>query len=328
MLNLILLIVLLFLATLTAASETSIISASRLKLRKLASEGSKSARMILKILESPERFFGTILVANNVVDILMASIVTAIMISLIGERRGVIFATIIVAFVIIVSEVSAKTLASRRAEKLALILAIPVHVLILILSPIVKVLALVTNVIVNLIAGKSKGRPSLVSEEEIRALIKIGEEEDALHKEKYRMLSRVFEFSDRIVKQVMTPKDKAVSIDIDENFDDILNKVLESGYSRLPVYKDAPDNIIGIINMKDLLNLSVNRNLVVLQDIVYPATFVPGAKKVTELLKEFQKGHTHLAIVVDSKGKMEGLVTLEDLLEEIVGEIEDEYDIR
>lgn len=104
--------------------------------------------------------------------------------------------------------------------------------------------------------------------------------------------------------------------------------MLESGYSRLPVHKDSPDNIIGVINMKDLLNLSVNKGLIVLQDIVYPPTFVPGSRKVVELLKDFQKGHTHIAVVVDAKGAVEGLVTLEDILEEIVGEIEDEYDIR
>ena len=126
----------------------------------------------------------------------------------------------------------------------------------------------------------------------------------------------------------MIPKDKMVLIDIGADIDSILDKVLESGYSRLPVYKDKPDNIIGVINMKDMLNLSVNRDLVILQDIIYPPIFVPDSKNVTELLKEFQKGHTHLAIVTDPHGKLQGLVTLEDLLEEIVGEIQDEYDIR
>jgi CBS domain containing-hemolysin-like protein len=327
--EIILLVILLFFAALTAASETSIIAVSRLKLRRLAAGGSKTAKIILKILETPERFFGTILVANNIVDVLIASIVTAIMISIIGEEaKGVLFATIIVSFLIIVSEVAAKTLAARHSEKISMALAVPVQSFIFIFSPIVKVLAVITNAIVNLISGGAKGKPALVTEEEIRALIKIGEEEDALHKEKYKMLSKVFDFSEAVVKNVMTPKREMVSIDMDADFNDIVNKVLESGYSRLPVYKTDPDNIVGVINMKDLLNLAINKELVVLQDIVYPATFVPNNKKVTELLTEFQKGHTHLAIVADSQGKVEGLATLEDLLEEIVGEINDEYDIR
>ncbi|MBI5144428.1 MAG: HlyC/CorC family transporter [Candidatus Omnitrophica bacterium] len=328
MLEVILLIILLALAALTAASETAIIAVSRLKLRRLSLGGSKAAKIILKILEAPEKFFGTILVANNIVDVLIASIVTAMMIALLGEEgKGVFFATVIVTFLIIVSEVAAKTLAAKHSEKLSLFLARPVQILIHIFSPLVKILAVIVNAIVNFIGGEVTAKPSLVTEDDIRVLIKAGEEE-TLHKEKYKMLSRVFDFSEAVTKNVMTPKSDVVSIDVNASLDAILSKVLESGYSRLPVYKDSPDNIIGIINMKDLLNLSINRNLLVLQDIVYPATFIPNHKKVTELLKEFQKGHTHLAIVVDQEGKMEGLVTLEDLLEEIVGEIKDEYDIR
>jgi CBS domain containing-hemolysin-like protein len=142
------------------------------------------------------------------------------------------------------------------------------------------------------------------------------------------MLGKIFDFSNTLVKDVMTPKKDVVSLDIKSGFDEMTEHVLESGYSRLPAYKDSPDNIVGIINMKDLLNLSVNKSLLVVQDIIYPAVFFPETKKVSELLKEFQKGHTHIGIVTDAKGKFSGIVTLEDLLEEIVGEIEDEYDVR
>lgn len=328
-LEFILVLILLFIGALTAASETSIIAASIIKLRRLSSEGSKTAKIILRILETPEKFFGTILVANNIVDAFIASIVTAVMITLLGrDARSVIIATLIATVLIIIFEVSAKTLAAKNPVRLSLNLARMVQGLIFIFSPIVKILSIITTAIVNLIGGKTKGKPSLVIEEEIKALIRIGEEEGAIHKEKYKMLSNVFEFSETIVKNVMVPKEKIISVNTDANIDDILEEVLESGYSRLPVYKESPENIVGIINMKDLLNLSLNRNLVILQDIIYPPIFVSGSKKVTELLKEFQKGHTHLAVVRDEKGKIEGLVTLEDLLEEIVGEIQDEYDIR
>jgi CBS domain containing-hemolysin-like protein len=167
-----------------------------------------------------------------------------------------------------------------------------------------------------------------VTEEEIRALIKISEEEGILHKEKYRMLSKVFDFGEAVVRSVMTPKRDVTAVDADGDLDATIESVIESGYSRLPVYRGTGENIIGMINMKDLLHLSRNRDLIVLQDIIYPATFVPESKKVTELLKEFQKGHTHLAIVNDAQGKVCGIVTLEDLIEEIVGEIEDEFDVR
>jgi putative hemolysin len=328
-LELIFLLILLLIGALTAASETSIIAASIVKLRRLATDGSKTARMILKILEVPERFFGTIVVANNIVNSFIASIVTVIIISFIGENsKSILLATLISAFLIIVFEVAAKTLSAGNPVRIALFLVRMVKVLIFIFSPAVKVLSLITNFIVNLIGGKTKGKPSLVVEDEIKALIRIGEEESPRHKDKYKMLSKVFEFSETVVKTVMVPKDKMFSININANIEDIVDNVLESGYSRLPVYKDRLDNIIGVINMKDLLNLSINRDLVILQDIIYPPIFVPQSKNVAELLKEFQKGHTHLAIVVDSGNKVQGLVTLEDLLEEIVGEIQDEYDIR
>jgi len=327
--ELLLLMLLLLIGALTAASETSIISSSIIKLRRLATDGSKTARMILKILEAPEKFFGTIVVANNIVNSFIACIITAIIISFIGENtKSILLATLVSAFLIIVFEVAAKTLSAGSPVRIALGLVRMVKALIFILSPAVRVLSVITNFIVNLLGGKTKGKASLVVEDEIKALIRIGEEESPKHKDKYKMLSKVFEFSNTLVKTVMIPKDKMVLIDVGANIDSILDKVLESGYSRLPVYKDKPDNIIGVINMKDLLNLSVNRDLVILQDIIYPPIFVPDSKNVTELLKEFQKGHTHLAIVTDPHGKIQGLVTLEDLLEEIVGEIQDEYDIR
>ncbi len=323
------LVLLLLLAAFTAASEIAMIAASRVKLRRRSLEGSKTAKTILKILENPGKFFSTILVLNSIAGALVASLVTTIMIRFIGDGAGIIlYSTIIVTFLIVVSEVVAKTIAARFSDRLSSYLARPVQLLITVFSPVVRVLEIVTNKIVNVLVGKSTGKPSLITEEEIRALIKIGEEEGVLQKDKYKMLTRVFDLSETIVRSIMKPRVDIMTIDINAPIDMILEKVMESGYSRLPVHKDSPENIIGIINMKDLLNLSINKGLIVLQDIIYPPTFVSGSKKVVDLLKDFQKGHTHIAIVVGDKGVVEGLVTLEDILEEIVGEIEDEYDIR
>ena len=330
LIEIVLLIVLIALAAVTAASEIAIIAMSRIKLKKLVIDGSKTAKIIAKIIETPERFFSTILVANDIVDALIAVLVTAIVIRLMGEGGGwgVVVATVISAFLIIVSEVTAKTIAARYPEKASFLFARPVQWLIRISTPIVWGLEIIINGLAKMIGAGGKGKASLVTEEEVRAFIKIGAAENVAHKEKYKMLSKVFDFSEAIVKTVMTRKDDMTAIDVNAKIDDILENVLESGYSRIPVYKDSSENIIGMINMKDLLNLAHNKELIVFQDIVYPATFVSETKKVTELLKEFQKGHTHLAIVTDSNSKIIGLVTLEDLIEEIVGEIEDEYDIR
>lgn len=320
---------LLILAAITAAMEISIISASRLRLKKLASEGSRSAKLILKILQTPERFFSTVLVSNNIFDTLIAVLVAGIIVHLTGEGWvGIILSTALAAFLIIVFEVTAKTFAAKNSDKMSLALARPTDMMIKVFAPFVKSLEVIINVIVALIGGKVSAKPSLVTDEEIKALIKIGQEEGTLQKEKYRMIAKIFDFSEAIVRNTITHKKDIVSINVNSRLDEIIDQVMESGYSRLPVYKDSPENIIGVINMKDLLSLSYNKDLIVLQDIVYPATFVSGSKKVTELLTEFQKGHTHLAIVTDDKGEVEGIVTLEDLIEEIVGEIQDEHDVR
>ena len=201
-------IVLLLIAALTAASEISIIAVSRIKLRKLASSGSKSARIILKMLEAPEKFFSTILVVNNIVDTLIASIITVIMIAAIGDNnKGVIVATVIASIIIIVFEVVAKTLAATHSEKWSLALARPVHGLISLFSPLVRGLVRLTNFVVRIVSGAgAPAKPALITEEELKALLKIGEEEGVLHKEKYKMLSKVFDFSEKIVKEIRKRK--------------------------------------------------------------------------------------------------------------------------
>ncbi|MFA4982247.1 MAG: hemolysin family protein [Candidatus Omnitrophota bacterium] len=325
-----LLLLLVLFAGITAASEISFIAANRLKLRRLASGGSKAAKIILKVVEIPERFFGTILVTNNVVGALIAVLVTAMVIHFTGNsgQAELAVATAVASFLIIISEVTAKTLATLYSEKMAMMLAMPMKALIAVFSPVVKIVEVITKAMIRMLGASSERRSALVTEEEIKTIIQAGEEEGVLHKDKSRMLFRILNFSEVVVRNVMAPRKDITSIDINANIDDILDKVQESGYSRIPVYKDNPDNIVGVINMKDLLGLSCNRGLILLQDIIYPATFVSGSKKVPELLKEFQKGHTHIAIVVDDRNKLEGIVTLEDLLEEIVGEIEDESDVR
>jgi len=325
-----LLLLLLVFAALTAACEIAVVAVSRLRLRKFASEGSKTAKLILKILEKPQKFFGTILVTNNIVGALIAVLVADIFLRTLGLSGGwvIVAATVVAAFLIIVSEVTAKTLAARYPESVSWSMARFLKILILVSAPIVKIFEVITETVLTAVDRGKVKKPSLVTEEEIRAFIKIGEGGGVLQKEKYKMLSRVFDFSEAVVKNVMTPKDKITAINIASGFEEILDTVLESGYSRIPVYKDSPDNIVGIINMKDLLAMSCNRRLFVLQDIVYAPTLVLEGKKVTGLLTEFQKGHTHIAVVVDEQKNVKGVITLEDLLEEIVGEIEDEYDIR
>jgi len=328
--ELIVLFILLVLDAFTAASEISLMVSNRMKLKRMAAGGSKLAKTILSIIDNPERFFSTILVVNNVVCTLIAVLIMSMLVHFMrGETElGALLATLIASFLIIANEVTIKTIAARRSEKMASMLAGPIKFFITAFHPVVVIMEKIVMGITGLIGIKGEGKPSLITEEEIGYLIKMGGEQGVLHKEKYKMLSRVFNFDKTLLESIMTPVKDMVSIDINSSIEDVMDKALECGYSRIPVHKDTPENIVGVINMKDLLNLEHNKGLLVLQDIIYPATIVPKSKKVTELLKEFQNGHTHLAIITGSNNKIEGLITLEDLLEEIVGEIEDEHDIR
>ncbi|MFA6610220.1 MAG: CNNM domain-containing protein, partial [Candidatus Omnitrophota bacterium] len=219
------LLILLVVVAITAASEISLVAVSRLRLRRLSSEGSKTAMLIMKILKMPAKFFGTILVSNNIVGALIAVIVTANLIRLAGEGQWVMFlATAISAGLIIIVEVTAKTVAARDPEKIAWIMARPTRHLMTVSAPIVRIFELVTEFIIRIVGGKAEGRQSLVTEEEIRALIKIGEEEGVLHKEKFRMLTRVFDFGKTIVRSVMTPRSNVFSVSVDSKIDDILDK--------------------------------------------------------------------------------------------------------
>ncbi len=325
----ILVVLLLTMIAIMAAAEISIISASRIRLRRLASEGSRRAAIVLKMLETPQRFFSTILVSNNIISALIAVLATAVVIRFMGEGGWeVVACTIVVSFLITIFEVLTKTLAASYSERVSLFLARPMSAFIKVVAPLVVGFEVIINAILKVFNVNTQSKSSLVSDEEIRGMIKLGQEEGSLQKDKYSMISKVYALHDALVKNVMTPKKDMFAISSGSVIDDILSRVLESGYSRIPVYQGTPENIIGVINMKDLLMLSSNKDLVVLQDIMYPPSIVNESKKVTDLIKEFQKGHTHLAVVVDNQNKIQGIVTLEDLVEEIIGEIEDEYDVR
>jgi CBS domain containing-hemolysin-like protein len=181
------------------------------------------------------------------------------------------------------------------------------------------------QVLKNLIV-KSKLLISELSEEDLRQVLEAGSKSGALDKTEHELIKSIFEFTDTTAKEIMVPRPDVVALDIDAPWDLLLRQVIEEGYSRLPVYKDSIDNIIGIVYSKDLLSLLEHRSLIILQDIIRPANFVHESKKISELLREFQQSKIHIAVVIDEFGGTEGIVTMEDIVEEIVGEIHDEYD--
>jgi putative hemolysin len=232
----------------------------------------------------------------------------------------------IVYFELVLGELVPKALALRFTETAALLVSRPLHFVAGLTRPFVAFLTGSTRAVLFLFRVRDPGHRTFVSEEEIRHMVKEGREQGVLNQTEEELIHSVFEFSETPVKKVMVPRPKIFALDVKTPPGEVESSMVESGFSRIPVYDESQDNIVGLAYAKDALRLLEKRQPVVLRKILHPVHFVPETKKVGELLKELQKRRTHMALVIDEHGSVTGLVTLEDLLEEIVGEIQDEYD--
>jgi len=308
-----------------SASETAVIGLSKIKLRHMIAKGVKRAKVIQRLLTRLDKFIAAILIGNDFVNIAISAIVTGIMVQIFGYRLGVIIATFASSFfVLIMCEITPKILAAKHTEKVALFTAPLMELFIRIFHPIILIFTLTSNLILKIFGlGPSKRSP-LITEEELRTMIEVGKEEGVLSDEERKMLHRIFEFGDTRVSEAMVPKEKIVAVNINSTPETLLNTFVEEGHARLPVYSESVDNIIGIIYARDLLYVLRDKGLFLLQDLLHPAYSVATSTRVNELLRKFQASKIQIAIVVDANNKTLGLVTLEDLLEEIVGEIDEE----
>jgi CBS domain containing-hemolysin-like protein len=323
----ILLVVALSLAATSAAAETALTSVSRIKIRNQAEDGDPRARRILRLLENPQSFLSTILVVSNVSVIVASTVATILAISIFANFGEVISTIVLSLFVLIFCEITPKTIAVQAPEAWAKRLARPVEAASTILHPVVVTLTWITNWLVRLIGGKVVRRGPFVTEEELRMLVEVGEEEGVLEEDEREMIHNVFELADTSVREVMVPRIDMVTIEGDASVEEAMDLIVQGGQSRIPVYDGSIDNIIGVLYAKDLLRiLRTNTRPSTVSGLVRPAYFVPESKHLDDLLRELQQQHIHMAIVVDEYGSVAGLVTIEDLVEEIIGDIQDEYD--
>ena len=310
-----------------SASETSIIGLSKLRLRHMLAKGIKRAQDIQRLVMNLDKFIVGILVGNNFVNIAISSIVTAIFVQVLGYEWGILVSTFLTAmFILIFCEITPKILAIKHTEKIAQITAPIMVVFIRMLGPVINFFMWAGNLILKILRIEPPKRSPLVTEEEIRLMIEVGKEEGVLTDEERKMLHRIFEFGDTKVSEVMVPKDKMVAVNIKSTPEELLNIFVEQGHARLPVYEGQTNNIIGIIYARDLLYILRDKGLFLLQDLVHTPYSVPVTLRVNELLRKFQADKVQIAIVVDEHNKTLGLVTLEDLVEEIVGEIEEHHE--
>lgn len=307
-----------------SVSETSIIGLSRIRLRHMIARGIKRAQIIQRLIANLDKFIVAILVGNNFVNIAMSSIITAICVFIFGYRWGIVIATVTAAFfIVIICEITPKILTIKNTERNALFIAPVMEFFIKIFSPVIAIFTVASNFIIKLLRIKPTKRSPLITEEELRLMIEIGKEEGFLSDEEGKMLHRIFEFGDIKVSDIMVPKEKIVAVAVNINVEQLLNIFVEEGHARLPVYEESIENIIGIIYAHDLLYILRDKGLFVLQDLIHEPYYVSSEMRVNELLKKFQTDKLQLAIVVNEHKKAVGLVTLEDLIEEIVGEIEE-----
>ena len=327
-LPIILIIILLFiLAALSfffSASETAVIGLSKIRLRHLVNKEIKHAKNIQSVVTQSDKFIAAILIGNDFVNIAISAIITAVFVHFFGYHWGVIISTFLSSFfVLTLCEITPKILAIKYTEKIALITSPIMERVIKIFNPLISIFISIGNLILRLIGIKPPRRSPLITEEELRLMIEVGRQEGVLTDEERKMLHRIFEFGDTKVSEAMIPMDKMISADINIAPEKLLDILAEQGYSRVPVYRDNPDNIVGVIYLRDLLYILRDKGLIVIEDLLHLPYFVAPNKKVNDLLRDFQVNKLQIAIVRD-KEKTLGLVTLEDLIEEIVGEIEEE----
>jgi CBS domain containing-hemolysin-like protein len=308
-----------------SACETAIIALNKIRLRHMVAKGVKRAQSVQDLSTKMDKFIATILIGNNFVNIAMSAIVTALCIPIFGFNLGTLIATFLVAFVVLVfCEITPKMLATKHTEKIALMFGPAMKRFVRVLNPLSDFFIAISNFILKIFGVGPTKRSPLITEEELRLMIEVGKEEGVLSDEERKMLHRIFEFGDTRVSDVMIPRDKMVAVNINTNSEELLNMFVEEGHARLPVYNGTIDNIAGVIYARDLLYILRDKGLFLLQDLIHKAYYVPETMRVNELLRKFQTDKIQIAIVADSNQKTLGLLTLEDLIEEIVGEIEEE----
>jgi CBS domain containing-hemolysin-like protein len=323
-LTLLILFTLALISFLFSASETAVIGLSKIRLRHMLARKVRRAQAVQNLVTHSDKFITTILIGNNFVNIAISAIITGIFVYKFGYRLGVFTSTLVAAFFVLVfCEITPKLLATKHTERTALFSAPIMEALMKLLKPVVVVFIGISNLILKVFGIGAAARSPLVTEEELRLMIEVGREEGVLSDEERRMLHRIFEFGDIKVRDVMVPKEKIVAVNINTTSEELLNIFVEQGHARLPVYSGAIENIVGVIYARDLLYILKNKGLFLLQDLIQGACYVAPGLKVNELLRRFQAEKIQMAVVADENKKTLGLVTLEDLLEEIVGEIEE-----
>lgn len=307
-----------------SATETAFSSLNRIRIKNMAEKGNKRAGLVLKLSENYDGLLSTILIGNNIVNIASASLATVIFVKLLGDEAGASISTVVTTIVVLIfGEVSPKSIAKESPEQFAMFSAPFLNAFMVLLTP-VNYLFKQWKKLLSLLIRTSGD--SGITEEELLAIVEEAKQDGGIDEQEGSLIKSAIEFTELEAMDIATPRVDVTGIPVDADKEEIAAVFGETGYSRLPVYKDKIDDIIGIIYQKDFYN-QVYRGVCGVEAIVRPALYVAKSKKINVLLKELQKNKMHIAVVIDEFGGTMGIVTLEDILEELVGEIWDEHDV-
>ena len=321
--NLIIIIVCIVMSAYFSATETAFSSFNRIRLKNMAEKGNKKAKLVMKLSENYDSLLSTILIGNNIVNILSASLATVLFVDMLGSEVGPSASTAVTTIVVLIfAEVTPKSIAKELPEKFAMFSAPFLKMLIVILTPFNFLFGQWKKLLSFIIKSSDEGG---MTEEELLSIVEEVEQEGGIDEQESRIIRSAIEFTDEEAVDILTPRIDITAVSTEASKDEIAEVFAKTAYSRLPLYKDTIDNIIGIIYQKDFHNY-VYHNTREISEIIRPVLFVPKNKKISDLLKELQQKKLHIAVVLDEFGGTVGIVTLEDILEELVGEIWDEHD--
>ena len=323
--QLVVLVVLLALSAFFSSAETALTTVNRLRVRALVDEGDSRAIILSKVIDDPGKLLSAILIGNNIVNISASSIATLLATRFFGNAGAGIATGAMTLLVLIFGEVTPKTMASLKAEKIALGYAKNVYALMFLLTPLIFILDFLSGSLLRLMGVDPDKRDDSVTEEDLRTIVEAGHEDGVLEPEEHKMINNVFDFGDHQAKDIMVPRVDMCFLNIDATYEDFVNIYREEKFTRIPVYEETRDNVIGILNVKDLILFDKSQEFHV-KDFLREAYYTYEFKNTSELMMEMRKNSISIAIVLDEYGATAGLVTLEDLLEEIVGDIRDEFD--
>lgn len=324
--QIILLIILLFFSGFFSAAETALLSLSKIRVRHMVEEGVKGAKLVEKLIEDPNRLLGGILIGNNIVNIGASSLATSLAYQKFGDQ-GVALATgLMTILVLIFGEITPKSLAKQHSEKVSLKVAKFINFVVIVFKPFVFIFTKISGVFIKLLGGDLDKTQPFITQEELKTMVDVSEEEGVLEVEEKEMIFNVFEFGDQQVKDIMVQRVDIVAVNVTATYEEILDVVRREQFSRIPVFNDTIDDIIGILNVKDLILIDDDKEQFHVKSYMREPFYTFEFKKIPELLNEMKKTRNHMAVVLDEYGGTVGIATIEDLIEEIVGEIEDEYD--